>query len=106
MRRKLTENLVALQHTTPEQPYSILHRLKLARAYKDLGYPDLAAGDAYKALILVDELAEEGEYHDEALEAAQADLVPEKLADLSIGAEKETVPSEYNDTITLSLIHI
>lgn len=97
LRRQLTEKLVALQHATPEQPYSIAHRLNLARAYKNLGYPDLAAGDAYKALILVDELVEEGEYHDEALEAARTDLIPEKMADLSINAEKEAIPSEYED---------
>ncbi|ENI09961.1 hypothetical protein COCC4DRAFT_158520 [Bipolaris maydis ATCC 48331] len=97
LRRQLTEKLVALQHATPEQPYSIAHRLNLARAYKDLGYPDLAAGDAYRALILVDELVEEGEYHDEALEAARTDLVPEKMANLSISAEKEAIPSEYED---------
>jgi hypothetical protein len=97
LRRKLTAKLIALQQATPQQPYSILHRLNLARAYKELGYPDLAASDAYKALILVDELVEEGEYHDEALEAARADLVPEKMAELSISAEEEAVPSGYDD---------
>ncbi|USP82676.1 hypothetical protein yc1106_09950 [Curvularia clavata] len=100
LRRQLTEKLVALQNATLEQPYSILHRLNLAKAYKELGYPDLATGDAYKALVLVDELTEEGEYHDEALDAARADLIPEKIADLSIGADKETLPSGYEDVIT------
>lgn len=99
LRRNLTEKLVALQKATPEQPYSIPHRLNLAKAYKELGYPDLAAGDAYKALILVDELTEEGEYHDEALEAAHADLIPEKMADFSIDAENEAIPSEYDNVI-------
>lgn len=99
LRRKLTDKLVALQDATPEQPYSIVHRLNLAKAYKELGYPDLAAGDAYKALILVDELTEEGEYHDETLDAARADLVPEKMTDLSIGAGKEALSSEYEDVV-------
>lgn len=50
-----------------------MHRIRLAEAYKHLGYPDLAAGDAYKALLLVDEIVEDGEYHDEVLEAALED---------------------------------
>ena len=58
IRRKLTEDLVALQEATPNQPYSITHRLDLARAYKALGYPDLAASDAYKALLLIDEVVQ------------------------------------------------
>lgn len=99
MRQKLTEKVVALQGATYEQPYSILHRLRLAAAYRELGYPDLAAGDAYKALILVDELVEEGEYHDEALEAARADLVLEKMASLLIDNKEETKISEDEDVV-------
>ena len=72
MQQRLDE-LFELQKQTPEKPYSILHRLALADAYKNLGYPDLAAGDAYKALLLVDEVAEEGEYYDQALQATVSD---------------------------------
>lgn len=72
MQRRLDE-LIKLQKCTPDRPYSILHRIALAEAYNNLGYPDLAAGDAYKALLLVDEVTDEGEYHDEALEAANGD---------------------------------
>lgn len=68
------DELFQLQKSTPNQPYSIRHRLRLAKAYWSLGYPDLAAGDAYKALLLVDEIVDEGEYHDEALEAAITDI--------------------------------
>lgn len=75
----------ALQQQTPEQPYSIAHRLQLARAYRSLGYPDLAVGDAYKALLLVDEVADEGEYHDETLEAATVDYLSEGIKDLRLG---------------------
>jgi hypothetical protein len=89
LREELTAELVALQENTLEEPYSILHRLKLAKVYKKLGYPDLAAGDAYKALILVDEIVDEGEYYDEALRAAWTDFVSEKLVDLAINTEKE-----------------
>jgi hypothetical protein len=92
LRKKLTEQLVALQQQTPEQPYSIPHRLRLAKAYRKLGYPDLAAGDAYKALLLIDEVAEEGEYHDEAIEAANADYLPETTAKLTVDSESESEP--------------
>lgn len=72
MQEKL-EGLFELQTGTTNTPYSIRHRLALAHAYESLGYPDLAAGDAYKALLLVDECAEEGEFHEEALGAALSD---------------------------------
>ncbi|KIW02559.1 uncharacterized protein PV09_06014 [Verruconis gallopava] len=52
-------------------PYSIELRIKLARAYQHTGYPDLAAGESYIALLLIDEaLGETGEFEDEAYEAA------------------------------------
>lgn len=66
--------LAELQGCLETQPYSIILRLKLATAYKNLGYPDLAVGDAYKALLLVDEVSEEGEFHEEALNAAEEDF--------------------------------
>lgn len=84
MRKRLTQELIALRQHTPEQPYSIVHRLKLARAYRGLGYPDLAVGDAYKALLLVDEVREESEYYDEALEAAEADFLTDRMAKLDV----------------------
>jgi hypothetical protein len=63
--------LEQLQERLRDAPYSIEVRIKLARAYKLLGYPDLAVGEAYKALLLIDEVLEEGgEYHEEALDAA------------------------------------
>jgi hypothetical protein len=95
----MTMELVTLQQTTLEEPYSILHRLKLAKAYKDLGYPDLAAGDAYKALILVDEVVDAGEYYDEALEAARTDFISERMAALTANTETEG-PSTQDDEIT------
>jgi hypothetical protein len=67
-------HLLELQKQTSDQPYSIIHRLKLAKSYRGLGYPDLAAGEAYKALLLVDEVVEETEFFEEALDAALADL--------------------------------
>lgn len=83
-RKNLTESLIALQQQTAGQPYSIVHRINLAKAYKDLGYPDLAIGDSYKALLLVDEVLDEGEYHDEALDAAERDCLSERMANMSV----------------------
>ena len=56
-RAKLTSQLL-------ERPYSILVYLQRAQCHEALGYPDLAAGDAYKALMLHDEL-DGGEFEDE-----------------------------------------
>jgi hypothetical protein len=94
--------LVALQQTTLEEPYSIIHRLKLAKAYKALGYPDLAAGDAYKALILVDELLDEGEYYDETLEAAKTDFISERLSKLAVDKEGDDSSTEDDEILTLA----
>lgn len=68
-------NIPLLQATVLERPYSIETRLSLAREYAVLGYPDLSAGEAYMALLLIDEVRDDsGEYHEEAFEAAQEDL--------------------------------
>ena len=45
-------------------PYDIRAYLDRARYHERLGYPDLAAGDAYKALLLIDEV-EDGGYHEQ-----------------------------------------
>ncbi len=50
-----------------EQPYDLVLFLERATAYKRLGYHDLAAGDAYLALLLTDEVANDvDEYHEQA----------------------------------------
>ncbi|KAI1502772.1 Wd tetratricopeptide repeat domain-containing protein [Biscogniauxia marginata] len=62
-RQSLTEELLA-------SPYNLIIYLKRALVYADLGYPDLAAGDAYRALLLADEVRDESfEYHDQSLQA-------------------------------------
>lgn len=64
-----------LQSNVLDKPYSIEARLALAREYAAVGYPDLSAGEAYMALLLIDEVRDDGgEYHDEAFEAAQEDF--------------------------------
>jgi hypothetical protein len=62
-RDKLTERL-------SESPYDPSLYLERAAIYLQLCYPDLAIGDANKALLLTDEIVDEvGEYHDEAVAA-------------------------------------
>lgn len=70
------------------EPYSIPLRLDIAQVYADLGYADLGAGDAYKALLLTDELSQEGEYHDQVLEAARVDAVSWELQKTAIGGDE------------------
>ncbi|KAF2856735.1 hypothetical protein T440DRAFT_6980 [Plenodomus tracheiphilus IPT5] len=99
LRAERIRKLIALQQRTSTAPYSIVHRLKLAQAYRDLGYPDLAVGDAYKALLLVDEVLEDGEYHEEALDAARLDYASEQLACASIeDSGNDTDPLSSNVT--------
>ncbi|MCJ1272372.1 hypothetical protein MMC21_000158 [Puttea exsequens] len=53
-------------------PYNASLYLQRAACHEKLGYPDLAAGDAYRALLLTDEVADEGgEYHEVAVEALE-----------------------------------
>ncbi|KAI1374551.1 hypothetical protein F4677DRAFT_425410 [Hypoxylon crocopeplum] len=62
-RQSLTDELLA-------SPYDLVLYIKRALVYADLAYPDLAAGDAYRALLLTDEVRDESfEYHDRALDA-------------------------------------
>ncbi|KAF2741336.1 hypothetical protein EJ04DRAFT_507161 [Polyplosphaeria fusca] len=80
LRQKLSA-LADLQCAVHREPYSVALRLNLAQAYRDLGYPDLGAGEAYKALLLVDEITDEGEYYDAALDSARADVMSNRAAD-------------------------
>ncbi|TVY31998.1 hypothetical protein LOCC1_G008466, partial [Lachnellula occidentalis] len=51
-------------------PYDLIAYLERAAVHSELGYPDLAAGDAYRALLLCDECSDAGfEYHELALDA-------------------------------------
>ncbi|KAH8781494.1 hypothetical protein F5883DRAFT_600121 [Diaporthe sp. PMI_573] len=55
-----------------ESPYDLIRYLQRAVVYSNLGYPDLAAGDAYRALLLTDEVRNESfEYHDQAIRALE-----------------------------------
>ena len=70
-----------------EKPYDCDPYIRRAACYEKLGYPDLAAGDAYRALLLTDEVLDEsGEWHELAVEALESTV---KKADWSLndGAE-------------------
>ncbi|TPX12038.1 uncharacterized protein E0L32_007153 [Thyridium curvatum] len=65
-RQELTEALAA-------SPYDLILYLERALVYSDLAYPDLAAGDAYRSLLLTDEVRDEDfEYHQQAVDALAA----------------------------------
>lgn len=83
-RQSLTDSLHA-------SPYDAILYLERAVVHSNLGYPDLAAGDAYRALLLADEVRDEsGEYHDEALAALRrypASPLPKVLQHGSLGMD-------------------
>jgi len=61
---ELRERLTTLQELRgylAEHPYSVDLYSRIATAYAAVGYPDLAVGAAYKALLLVDQLDDEDE---------------------------------------------
>jgi len=65
-RQQLTEKLY-------NSPYDLVLYLERAAVHSDLGYPDLACGDSYRALLLCDEVRDESfEYHEQALETLRS----------------------------------
>lgn len=68
----LLENREQLTDALADAPYDLILYLQRAAVYSELGYPDLAAGDAYRALLLTDEVRDESfEYHQQAVESLQ-----------------------------------
>ncbi|KAJ9154914.1 Wd tetratricopeptide repeat domain-containing protein [Pleurostoma richardsiae] len=72
-----------LSDALADSPYDLILYLQRASVYAHLGYPSLAAGDAYRALLLTDEVRNESfEYHEQALEALKpyhTDPLPDVL---------------------------
>ena len=63
-----------LTKQTVKHPYNLEIYLNRATCHEALGFPDLAAGDAYKALLLIDEIQDtSSEYHVRALQALSVD---------------------------------
>ena len=92
----LFERRWELTDALAESPYDLVLYLDRAVVYGDLGYPDLAAGDAYRALLLTDEVRDESfEYHEQAREALdkylQKDL-PEVLQHGSLAYGLSALP--------------
>lgn len=81
----LIERRDQLTDLLAESPYDLILYLQRAVVYSNLGYPDLAAGDAHRALLLTDEVRNDGfEYHEHALAAlgsysSSPDTLPEVL---------------------------
>jgi hypothetical protein len=99
-RQDITENLECV-------PYDLIAYLERAAVHSELGYPDLAAGDSYRALLLCDECANEGfEYHEEALDALRsrsaaglpaALRLEEQPRDLAGGVEQMSMDGEEDE---------
>lgn len=78
--RKKLNALHELKSFLPEHGYSIDLYSRIASAYVDTGYPDLAAGAAYKALLLIDNLEDEdNEFYDVAFLALAESISKESL---------------------------
>lgn len=68
---KLLEKRQSLTAQLYELPYDLIVYLERAGVHSDLGYPDLAAGDSYRALLLCDAIDNGEEYGEEAQEALE-----------------------------------
>ena len=56
------------------RPYSVHLYLRRAQCHRELSYSDLAVGDAYRALLLTDDILDEsGEYHEHSMQALLQD---------------------------------
>ena len=65
----------ALTNVLLEQPYNIHAYYQRALEYGRLRYPDLCAGDCYKALLLLDAARDKSdEYHEEALASLEVSM--------------------------------
>lgn len=71
----------------------MLVHLELAWLYMRLGYPDLAAGSAYKALLLTDAIRDDSdEYHDQAYGALK-----EMVERVPVNPRIETIRKMFDD---------
>lgn len=100
-RQSLTDGLLNF-------PYDLVAYLERAATHTDLGYPDLAAGDAYRALLLTDEVRDESfEYHEQASETLK-DRCSEGVPAILRGSDDLSGEVEFiaidDDQITLKQI--
>jgi len=89
-----------LTYDLEKKPYDAITYLRRALAYSELGYPDLAAGDAYRALLLTDEARDEGfEYYEQASDALRSH-VGETVPDILDFGELSAGWAEFNAKAT------
>lgn len=70
-----SQDLGLIRSAIRENPYEPGNYLTRAERYETIGFPDLAAGDAYKALLLSDEIQDDcGEYHDRVIVALEGSI--------------------------------
>lgn len=79
--KTLLEHRDYLTYALLKTPYDAILYLQRAYTYSQLAYPDLAAGDAYRALLLTEGVRNENfEYHREAVKSLQRyNQIPEVL---------------------------
>ena len=74
--QQLLHSAATTREKIESQPYLLPLYISLAEQYAALAYPDLAAGAAYKALLLLDAIRDEDdEYHERAVESL-AEVLP------------------------------
>lgn len=99
--RLLLEHRQQLTDDLAESPYDLILYLQRALVYSKLSYFDLAAGDAYRALLLTDEVRNDGfEYHEQALAAlgsysSSPDTLPEVLRHGALGKDSSDMVNGY-----------
>jgi hypothetical protein len=82
--------LLSSMRLIEQHPYHALSYIQLSQDYAGLGYPDLAAGTAYKALLLFDAIQDESdEYHERAVDS----LSVNSLGQPSVCDQNGTAPS-------------
>ena len=83
-----------------DSPYDAEHYLDRADLYQQLGFPDLATGDAYKALLLIDEVIDDsGEYHKVACDV----LMKCREVDFPLKAHARALASKCYKSLTVNL---
>lgn len=97
---------------TEDNPYSVPLHVVIAVDYLGLGYPDLAAGSAYKALLLSDALDNDAEeYHDEACESLKITIQEQPLEErikiirhaMDAGIENGDTATELDPTLDIEI---
>lgn len=68
--QELLETISSVKRLIDSHPYCLPPYVLLAKYYRHSGYPDLAAGAAYKALLLSDAVQDDSdEYHEQAVQS-------------------------------------